>query len=445
MSRGKHARSPQTGRIARNATTGGIATLGLIMASGGTAAAAPDEVWAPLIECESGGNPTAQNPTSTASGLYQIIDGTWQGFGGLEFAPTAAQATPEQQRIVAERILAGQGPGAWEACDDSLEAWIAAGSPGDATPPVQAEAAITPSGGVDPALDPRAGSELVVEEGDTLVEIGEVFGIPWRDIAAANGITEPWTIHVGQLLIIPGVTQQDIIDRTGQGAPPTTPPADPPTQPITHVVQQGEWLSTIAQDYGVCTPEDDITTCWEPLYEMNRDVIGPNPDRIFPGQELWIVGGVPTPIAAPQPLPVASSDLSPVQVGGVAHPAPDATLTSGYGPRGSEFHDGIDLAAPLGTPIYSATDGIVISAGPAQGFGQWIRVQQDDGTVHVYGHMFADDIFVQVGDLVVAGQHIANIGNNGDTTGPHLHYRIHLPGDLPTNPVQWLADRGLVL
>ena len=119
------------------------------------------------------------------------------------------------------------------------------------------------------------------------------------------------------------------------------------------------------------------------------------------------------------------------------------TLTSGFGPRWGAFHSGIDIANPIGTPIYSIMDGEVISSGPAQGFGHWIRIQHDDGTISVYGHMPGDQLLVNVGDRVSAGQQISVIGNEGQSTGPHLHFEVHPGGGAAVDPVDWFAQRGI--
>ncbi|WP_327118172.1 M23 family metallopeptidase [Nocardia sp. NBC_01730] len=116
-------------------------------------------------------------------------------------------------------------------------------------------------------------------------------------------------------------------------------------------------------------------------------------------------------------------------------------LTSNFGTRWGAMHAGLDFGDPLGAPIASVTDGVVIEAGPASGFGLWVRVQQDDGTVGVYGHV--NDILASVGQQVRAGDTIATVGNRGYSTGPHLHYEVHLPGSQPIDPMSWLADRGV--
>lgn len=129
----------------------------------------------------------------------------------------------------------------------------------------------------------------------------------------------------------------------------------------------------------------------------------------------------------------------PPGAGGYVLPAP-GTFTSGFGSRWGTFHRGIDIAGPIGTPIYAVASGTVIDAGPASGFGLWVRIRHDDGAISVYGHMY--DFFVSVGERVPAGMQIARMGNRGDSTGPHLHFEIILDGQ-HVDPQRWLALHGL--
>lgn len=119
----------------------------------------------------------------------------------------------------------------------------------------------------------------------------------------------------------------------------------------------------------------------------------------------------------------------------------EGTFTSGYGPRWGSMHRGIDIANVPGTPIYAAMDGTVINAGPAQGFGKWVRIQHDDGTITVYGHMRS--FSVAVGQRVTAGQQIAEMGSEGYSTGPHLHFEVMPTATTWTDPKPWLAERGV--
>lgn len=125
----------------------------------------------------------------------------------------------------------------------------------------------------------------------------------------------------------------------------------------------------------------------------------------------------------------------------------ETTDTSGFGARWGTQHQGIDRAGPVGTPIYAFTDGRVVAAGPAAGFGNWIILDhQIDGKVYstVYGHMFDDGVLVKVGDQVSAGQEIGKIGNAGESTGAHLHFEVWDGGRLPdgagtaVDPAPWV-------
>ncbi|MGY1754662.1 M23 family metallopeptidase [Blastococcus sp. SYSU D01042] len=129
----------------------------------------------------------------------------------------------------------------------------------------------------------------------------------------------------------------------------------------------------------------------------------------------------------------------------VVAPINGARLTSGFGARWGTVHTGIDLAAPMRTPEYSVMDGVVLEAGPASGYGLAVYIQHDNGDVTVYGHM--DEILVQPGQVVRAGDIIALLGNRGQSTGPHLHFEVHLGGldGTKVDPIPWLRERGVNL
>ena len=111
--------------------------------------------------------------------------------------------------------------------------------------------------------------------------------------------------------------------------------------------------------------------------------------------------------------------------------------------RWGTFHKGVDIANSPGTPILAVMDGTVIDSGPGSGFGQWIRIMHDDGTMTVYGHMQTLD--VAVGEHVHAGQKIAGMGSMGFSTGSHLHFEVHPNGGEAIDPQPWLAERGIDL
>ena len=120
-------------------------------------------------------------------------------------------------------------------------------------------------------------------------------------------------------------------------------------------------------------------------------------------------------------------------------------VTSCYGPRWGTMHQGVDIAAPIGTPIYVPADGVVLQAGAASGFGQAVYVQHGDGQITLYGHV--NQFFVSAGQVVRAGDHIADVGNKGQSTGPHLHFEVHRGGLYASrvNPMPWLSSHGISL
>ena len=116
-------------------------------------------------------------------------------------------------------------------------------------------------------------------------------------------------------------------------------------------------------------------------------------------------------------------------------------LTSVFGGRWGTQHYGVDIANRIGTPIYAFTDGVVEEAGPASGFGLWVVLRHSDGTRSVYGHV--NRMFVQKGQSVRAGEEIAEIGNRGHSTGPHLHFEIWNANGTKINPLPWLRKHGI--
>ncbi|MGM1060740.1 M23 family metallopeptidase [Saccharothrix sp. Mg75] len=117
------------------------------------------------------------------------------------------------------------------------------------------------------------------------------------------------------------------------------------------------------------------------------------------------------------------------------------SFTSGYGGRWGEMHYGIDIAGPIGTPILAAADGVVVEAGPASGFGLWVKVEHPDGSTTVYGHV--DTYSVSKGQRVAAGEQIARMGNRGFSTGPHLHFEVWNAEGMKINPLSWLNSKGI--
>lgn len=117
-----------------------------------------------------------------------------------------------------------------------------------------------------------------------------------------------------------------------------------------------------------------------------------------------------------------------------------ARMSSGFGYRyifgKTQFHKGMDFAAPVGTPIYATGNGVVTYSGWGSGYGRYIEINHGNGVTTRYAHNSAN--LVNVGDTVYANQHIANVGNTGRSTGPHLHYEVRQNGQA-VNPQTYLA------
>ncbi|MGL5910643.1 MAG: M23 family metallopeptidase [Phycicoccus sp.] len=126
----------------------------------------------------------------------------------------------------------------------------------------------------------------------------------------------------------------------------------------------------------------------------------------------------------------------------------DYAVTSEFGPRpspggvGSTNHQGIDFAAPIGTPVVAAAAGKVTavrSEAQSGGFGNLLIIDHGSSIETYYAHL--DSTSVQVGQQVKVGERIGACGNTGNSTGPHLHFQVNR-GGTPINPRPWLTDHG---
>jgi murein DD-endopeptidase MepM/ murein hydrolase activator NlpD len=135
-------------------------------------------------------------------------------------------------------------------------------------------------------------------------------------------------------------------------------------------------------------------------------------------------------------------------------PIPHAAVSQGFGPTPyvfeaayagfSHFHTGIDLAVPLGTPVFAAADGVVVlarpmtdTAGALVGYGNYVIIQHDAGLKTLYGHLLV--ISVKEGDVVKRGQLIGLVGSTGNSTGPHTHFEVRIDNS-PVDPMQMLPN-----
>ena len=119
-------------------------------------------------------------------------------------------------------------------------------------------------------------------------------------------------------------------------------------------------------------------------------------------------------------------------------------LTSDFGPRWGKTHDGLDVGASTGTPLYAMSAGTVILSDEVFSFGNKVEIRYWDGTVSWYGHLSRRD--VRTGDTVMPGDQVGLVGNTGHSFGSHLHIEIHpTGGDNPVDPAPWLRHRGIMV
>jgi resuscitation-promoting factor RpfA len=226
--RGRHRAPSTTGRtIARTALAGAVAGVPLLTATP-AADAAPDATWDRVAQCESSGDWSINTGNGFYGGL-QFTASTWRAFGGGQFADMAHRATREEQIVVAERVLAGQGWKAWPVCSrktgatgqpatqriapDVRPAAPAAPAPAAPAPAAAAPAAPAPAAPAPAApapTEPAAATSAtvggyVVQPGDTLSDIATARNIAggWQAIVVNNpGLTSPNLIHPGQRLTL---------------------------------------------------------------------------------------------------------------------------------------------------------------------------------------------------------------------------------------------------
>ncbi|WP_338320724.1 M23 family metallopeptidase [Streptomyces lonarensis] len=218
--------------------------------------------------------------------------------------------------------------------------------------------------------------------------------------------------------------------------------ADAADEATDYTVVTGDTLSRIADAH-------DVDGGWVTVYDANRDVIGDNPNLIFPGQELALDGtAVETapeaeveqradrsaeraapveeePVAEAAPVEEAPVEEAPAPSVGASAPV-DASPSTPYRASGamwgSGYHTGVDFSASSGTPVKSIAPGTVVSAGWGGAYGNEVVIRHEDGRYSQYAHL--SSLSVSNGQSVGAGDQIGNVGSTGNSTGPHLHFEV---------------------
>jgi murein DD-endopeptidase MepM/ murein hydrolase activator NlpD len=119
---------------------------------------------------------------------------------------------------------------------------------------------------------------------------------------------------------------------------------------------------------------------------------------------------------------------------------PFGQRTDPFSEEGSEFHKGVDISAPAGTPVLATADGIVIHSEWSNGYGRLVVIDHGGGIQTYYAHL--SRFYAQTGQEVRRGEFVGAVGSSGRVTAPHLHYEVRL-GGAPVNPYRYLAKAGV--
>ncbi|MFG3138489.1 transglycosylase family protein [Streptomyces sp. NPDC048211] len=443
---GRHRRY-QPSRINRASltVTAGGAGIALPLLTAASAGAASGDVWDKVAACESTSNWHINSGNGYFGGL-QFTRSTWAAYGGTVYAPRADLATRDQQIAIAEKVLGGQGPGAWPVCSGKAGLTRGGGGP-DISPQTErtSEVATPKKAGPRPSAPARA-------------------------------------------------------ETRNASATPTTVPG----RRDSYTVATGDSLSGIAADRR-------LEGGWQRLYSANRQVVGDDPDLIFPGQRLSLdQAGTPRTVTGAAPKtdavrePRAKEKAAPAPKGTAkpeqkrtaqpaqqakpkpaaqpkqtqqAKPKPKKTEThktethkteshkteraekhSGLtapvaartgtpyhqaGSWSSGYHTGVDFPVPTGTSVKAVAPGTVVSAGWGGAYGYQIVIRHGDGKYSQYAHL--SSLLVRSGQHVGGGQRIARSGATGNVTGPHLHFEVRTgPGyGSDVDPLAYLRAGGV--
>ncbi|MDT0475159.1 transglycosylase family protein [Streptomyces griseoviridis] len=383
--RGRHRRY-QPNRINRASltVTAGGAGMALPLIGAGTAHAADVATWNKVAACESSGNWSINTENGFYGGL-QFTRSTWAAYGGTAYAPRADQATKSEQIAVAEKVLDGQGPGAWPVC--SQRAGLTRGGPapdlrpaGATTEKAAAKTRKTSAKDVQPQRTPqsRAGTAemYTVVHGDSLSRIADTEDVDggWQRLYAGNRTT----IGADPDLILPG--QRLNLHGRATAAKATPKKAEKPEK--------------AAAKEKKATPKTASS----------------GHSRVAP------VGGSI----------------------GTAYHASGSSWSKGY-------HTGVDFPVPTGTTVKAVAVGTVVTAGWGGSYGYQVVIRHADGRYSQYAHLSA--ISVKAGQGVGEGQRIGRSGATGNATGPHLHFEVRTGPDFGSDvdPLAYLRAGGVTI
>ncbi len=238
----------------------------------------------------------------------------------------------------------------------------------------------------------------VVQEGDSISQIAASYGVSVDTILWANGLTRKSAIKPGTTLVIL------------------------PVSGVRHTVRKGETLASIARSFGA--DADDIAS-YNGVDTSTGLIVGtsliiPGGEVIAPVVKKVVTTKVPAKIKTGGSMGAVRAVGDTSKTVSLSNPAPAGRVSQGV-----HGWNGIDFAAPKGSPVLAAAAGTVIVSrmgGWNGGYGNYVVIDHGDGTQTLYAHLSSDN--VSVGQSVAKGQQIGGVGNTGKSTGFHLHFEV---------------------
>lgn len=238
-------------------------------------------------------------------------------------------------------------------------------------------------------------SLYVVRQGDTIAGIAKMFDVSANTILWANNLTKGQALKEGQMITIL------------------------PISGVEHTIKKGDTIATIAKKYGGDAQE---------IAFFNGISVS---DSLATGEKIIIPDGEIAEVAKPKTT--AKYTINPVTkkkelIKGTNGPALSGYFikpTNGVRTQGIHGHNGIDIGAKTGTPIYASAAGTVIVASSGSwsgGYGNNVVIKHPNGTQTLYAHM--SRVATSVGSNVAQGEVIGYVGSTGKSTGPHLHFEV---------------------
>ena len=256
----------------------------------------------------------------------------------------------------------------------------------------------------------------VVQSGETFSEIAKMYGMKQSELKASNPDVIPEKLSIGQAISLNQIVPLVTVQTTEVAKYKETIPFEVKYENTANLFKNEQTVKSRGTN-----GEKDVVAeiVRNNGIEVSRSELSAT-ILTQPVAQVVLVG-----TKNPPPLIGTGSFIYPIR----------GTLTSRFGYRWGRLHSGIDLAAPIGTYIKAADGGKVTFAGYNGSLGYMVAIDHGGGRVTWYGH--CSKLFVKKGDKVYQGQHIANVGNTGRSTGPHCHFEVHING-VAKNPLKYL-------